>query len=184
MSTIESSPALAESFNRYKQNVASGTALTFIAESHKSADRMNYEPMMTARQYGHLVVTIGKAASIGEPFDYAVATALPGISPYLNRWQAIAGIAERLSAFIRGGWEDTRTATSPEPGRPSRNKHDTTPKVALVLTLLAYECMAALEMSGASLGWALRDLTAENPDIERAVIGFMPHCAASLAKMR
>lgn len=169
-----------ERMAQYAESVRSGMALDFIAASNRSADRMNYEPMMTAEQFGKLIESLGKAAQMGEPFDYAIAKVIGRISPHQNRWMATANVARALAEFVREGWHDTRTATGPEPGRPSSHRMNTSGRVATLLTALVYECEMAMGMSGAQPGWALRQLIADDPYARRFVILGMPRIHAEL----
>lgn len=165
----------------YVSRVNSGRALRLVAGSHESADRMNYEPMMMPEEFGRVIEALGRAAQIGEPFDYAVAAAIHVVGPFQNRRMASRAIARALAEFIEIGWHDTRTATGPNPGMPSTHNIAAPPRVALVLTALAYECQSAMNMAGATPGWALQRMIAENADVHRIVRERMPRVAAKIA---
>lgn len=146
----------------YREAVRSGLAFHRIAASNLSADRMNYAPMMSAGQYGSIVAALGRAAGMGDLYASAVADALRSVSPYLNGWQAAAGIATAFAEFQRKGWYDAATATGPDAGRPSSHQHALTDAQVVVLHLVHSEAIRGLHLGTAhGIGWALRALVAE-----------------------
>lgn len=148
--------------DRYRGEVASGRAAGFIAASNRSADRMNYRHMLPARTYGEVIGILGRAAALGDRYSAAVAAALPKVSPWLNDWQVMAGIADAFGDFIRAPWTDVREATGPEAGRPSSHVHEVTLRDAVVLHLVMAELTYVLQLGAVpGIGWALRDLAAE-----------------------
>lgn len=147
---------------RYRGEIASGTAAHFIAESNASADRMNYRHMAPARTYGAVVQVLGQLAGMGDMYADAASQALRAISPFLNDWQVMAGVARTFSDFIRAEWTDTREATGPEAGRPSSHRQAVAPVNAVVLHLALTELGYHLQLGSVpGPGWCLRAIVAE-----------------------
>jgi hypothetical protein len=147
---------------RYRREIANGTAAHFIAESNASADRMNYRHMVPARTYGAAVQVLGQLAGMGDMYADAASQALRSISPFLNDWQMMAGVARAFSTFIRTEWEDVREATGPEAGRPSSHRQAVAPVNAVVLHLALTELGYHLQLGSVpGPGWALRAIVAD-----------------------
>lgn len=181
MSAVVLDPARQRTLDRYRGEVASGRAAGFIAASNRSADRMNYRHMLPARTYGEVIGILGRAAALGDRYSAAVAAALPKVSPWLNDWQVMAGVADAFGDFIRSPWTDVREATGPEAGRPSSHVHEVTLREAVVLHLVLAELTYALQLGSLpGPGWALLAL-AHEVDALQVVRLALPRVAASLS---
>lgn len=162
MSATELSERQQATLERYRGEIASGTAAHYMAESNASADRMNYRHMVPARSYGEVVQVIGSLARLGDMYADAASQALRAISPFLNDWQMMAGVARAFSTFIRTEWTDTREATGPEAGRPSSHRQEVAPVNAMVLQLALTEMGYHLQLGSVpGPGWALRAVVAD-----------------------
>lgn len=143
----------------YRDSIASGVAFDRVAASNRSADGMNYAPMVTADQYARVVIALGRAAMMGDLYAYATQAALRSISPYLNGWQITAQVADAFAAFVRNGWHDTRAASGPEAGRPSSHEMQVGVQQAVTLMLVLIEVERELPLGQVpGVGWALRSL--------------------------
>lgn len=145
----------------YEAAVFSPLALYRISSSNRSADQMNYAPMVTASQFGAVVVSLGKIAQMGDFYADAANRAIRKVSPFLNGWQIMAGIADAF-AEMHKGWHDTRSATGPEAGRPSSHEHDITETQAILLVAAVSEVGHNLQLGTLpGIGWALRAMIEE-----------------------
>lgn len=181
MSALVLDPALQRTLDRYRGEVRSGAAASFITASNLSADRMNYRHMLPARAYGEVIGILGRAAALGDSYSAAVAAALPKVSPWLNDWQVQAGVAEAFGGFIRSQWTDVREATGPEAGRPSSHVRDVTLREAVVLHLVLTEMTYALQLGSVpGPGWALVALARE-VDALPLIRSALPRVAEAIA---
>lgn len=179
--TLALDPARQRTLDRYRGEVASGRAAGFIAASNRSADRMNYRHMLPARTYGEVIGILGRAAALGDRYSAAVAAALPKVSPWLNDWQVMGGVADAFGDFIRSPWTDVREATGPEAGRPSSHVHEVTLRDAVVLHLVLSEMSYALQLGSLpGPGWALLAL-AHEVDAISLIRSALPRTAEAIA---
>jgi len=162
----------------YIDDVLTGRTLHYLAEAHRSADRMNYVPMIAAQHFGAIVQTLGKAATQSDFLADGAAAALRAISPALNVHQNIAGIAAALLRFSNEPWIDTRKMSGPEPGRPSAWTHDVTPRQRILLAVLMSEILFVAGPTGSVPGVssALRYL------LEEYAILVYPHTFPNVAR--
>ncbi len=152
----------AKVLERYREEVRTGLAAQYIAASNASADRMNYRHMVPARTYGEVVGILGRLAGLGDMYADAASQALRKVSPFLNDWQIMAGVAEAFRAFIRTEWEDVREATGPEAGRPSSHRQPVALVNAVILHLAMTEMQYALQLGSLpGPGWCLKLLAQE-----------------------
>lgn len=162
MNAAELTDRQQEVLERYRGEIANGTAAHFMAESNASADRMNYRHMVPARSYGDVVQVLGSLARLGDMYADATMYALRSISPFLNDWQMMAGVARAFSTFIRAEWEDVREATGPEAGRPSSHVQAVAPVNAMVLHLALTEMGYHLQLGTVpGPGWCLKLIARE-----------------------
>lgn len=149
-------------FEKYRESVNSGLAFHRISGSNRSADQMNYAPMLTAEEFGKVVVSLGNAARMGDVFMYATREALQAVSPYMTGWQIAAAIADAFAEFQKKGWHDTRSATGPEAGRPSSHQEEVDERTTVMLHLILAEATWNLRLGSVpGIGWAMRDLLKE-----------------------
>lgn len=176
MTTTDRSQVL----DRYPRDVASGRTFHYIEQSHTSADRMGYYPMVASREYGQVIATLGAAAQIGDRYAAAVADALPKVSPYFNGHQIVAGIARAFGKTVREGWYDVAAATGPEAGRPSAHQHPTDLPHAILLNLILTEVTYALRLGSVpGPGWAIKALVEETG--VRVPAHLLPNVAKALS---
>jgi len=143
----------------YENAIASGLAFHRIAASNRSADQLNYRHMVPAETYGRVVATLGTAARMGDFYAEAASQALRAVSPFLNDWQIVAGIADAFALFASTEWNDTRSATGPEAGRPSSHRHEVSLRQKLTLHAILLEVETHLQLGHVvGLGWALTAL--------------------------
>lgn len=164
---------------RYLDDVFSGRSFEYVRASHASADRMNYCPMIQASEYSAFVVTLGKAAALGDFYAEAIRAALLKVSPYLNGHQIMAGVAGAFAEVQRSGWHDIRTATGPEAGRPSSWDHPTTEAQTITLLAILNELQFCMHLGSVpGVGWALAQLIRERGIRINAL--YLPNVAAQL----
>lgn len=172
----------------YVKSIRTGFAFYRVSESHRSADQMGYYPMVQNLAYSNVVASLARAAAIGDFYASAVHLAACKISPYLNGHQIVAAIATAFSKVVIDGWHDTRTASGPEPGRPSTHQHETTLHQAIVLMLLVHEIRHGLTDLGQDPrpGWALqamvREEEVETPHAYSLVLPYLPQVASDLGR--
>lgn len=169
----------------YSAAIDSGLALDRIAASHTSADRLSYHGMIPAPALGAAISALGRVASMGDFYADAATRALGRIDLGLTVPQNIAAIATALAGSARSDWNDTRSATGPEAGRPSQHVHTPTRAQRVTLLLAMYEVTFAIAKNASigsvpTLGWAIREIvTAEGIQVWPSDL---PLVAAELAR--
>lgn len=151
-------PATSDSvFERYMRELDQGLPHHYAEQSNRSADRMNYRPMVPARAFGGVIAALGTAAQSGSFSAYAVDKALRKVSPFFTDWQIMAGIHQAFGDVAREGWTDVAAATGPEAGRPSSHEHALTIRDRIALLAIAAECEYHLQLGHVpGPGWALK----------------------------
>jgi hypothetical protein len=167
---------------RFTADLFSGRTFHFAEQSNRSADRMSYRPMLPHADYGQVIITLGKAASMSRLFTYAVARALPKVSPFFTAPQVLAGIAQAFGDVVREGWTDVAAATGPEAGRASDHNHKLTEREIIFLNLVYKEVEYAFNGLGhlPGPGWVLAELVQERGI--NVPVHFLPNVAKALAK--
>lgn len=168
MPSIDTAPRADRiAYARYCAEVANGTAAARIRESNISADRLNYRQMISSGTYGEVIGILAMLAQLDDIYATAASQAISSISPTLNDWQIMAGIAGAFSEFIVSEWYDVREATGPEAGRPSRHRYSVELATAATLHLALSEITYSLALATLpGPGWCLKALALEVPDVQ------------------